>query len=175
MCLRIASALLLLISLPTPALAVDRTEPIHIESDSLDIDDVKGVSAYRGNVVFRQGPNRLWADEIVIYVRDREALEKIEAKGQPARFRVVPETGEEAASGEADLIEYRDAAGIMLLKGHARVRQGGHELAGDVIEYDTAKRTVRGGKQVDAQARERVRVTIQPRQAQPETDASPAP
>ncbi len=164
MFLRIASVWLLAFVVPLTGWALDRTTPIHIESDSLDIDDSRGISTYRGNVLFRQGGSRLWADELVIYLENRQVLERIEARGRPARFKLVPEDeGQAETSGEAALIEYRDEAGVMVLKGQARLLQAGNAFSGEVIEYDTLKRTVRAGKAVDARSEGRVKVTIVPR------------
>ena len=44
------------------AMTGDREQPIHIEADSVDIDDKKGVSIYRGNVRMTQGSIVLTAD-----------------------------------------------------------------------------------------------------------------
>ena len=166
MFLRIVSVWLLALGMPVAGWAMDNTSPIHIESDSLDIDDSRGISTYRGNVVFRQGGSQLWADEIVIYIKNRQRLEKVEALGQPARFKLVPDDKrQEVTTGEAARIEYRDEAGIMLLRGQANLLQAGNVFSGDVIEYDTLKRVVRAGKVVDARSEGRVKVTILPRQA----------
>ncbi len=170
MYLRIVSLCLFVLCAPVTLWALDGTTPIHIESDSLDIDDNRGISTYRGNVVFRQGGSYLWADEIVVYIQNRQALEKIKALGRPARFKLVAESGGGRQSqtetvGEAELIEYRDEAATLLLKGQARLNQAGNRFSGDVIEYDTQKRIVRAGRAVDSESKGRVKVTILPRQA----------
>jgi lipopolysaccharide export system protein LptA len=37
------------------ALSSDREQPINLEADAADIDDLKGISIYTGNVVLTQG------------------------------------------------------------------------------------------------------------------------
>ncbi len=139
-------------------------EPIHIESDSLDIDDGRGISTYRGNVLFRRGDSRLRADEIVIRIDDQQRLDTIEARGAPARFLMEPQGEEEApAEGEARRILYRERDGIMRLEGGARLSQGGNLFSGEVIEFDTVRRIVRAGAAVEGSRGGRVKVVIQPR------------
>jgi len=137
-------------------------EPIFIESDSLNIDDSKGVSVYRGNVNFRQGGASLTADELTIYARQRQEVEKIIAVGSPARFeQLAQKEGEQDSSGEAKRIEYRAADGRVILDGDARFQQGDSYFAGSRVEYDSEKKLVRAGKNVAGEGR--VQIMIQPR------------
>lgn len=151
-----------------PVAVSPRDEPIYIESDSLKIDDAKGISTYQGNVLFRQGMATLKADTLVIQTRNRQEVETIVAKGTPARFdQKSPEAGKDV-SGEALRIEYVAPKALVILDGQARFRQGENQFSGNRIEYEAEKKLVRAGKSVapDGQSG-RVHIVIQPRSAQP--------
>jgi lipopolysaccharide export system protein LptA len=145
-----------------------RDEPIFIESDSLKIDDIKGISTYQGNVSFRQGTATRRADTLVIHSRDRQEVEKIIANGKPAHFEQKSLEPGKDASGEAQRIEYIAPKALLILDGEARFRQGDNQFAGNRIEYESDKKVVRAGKSVaPAGQGGRVQIVIQPRAANP--------
>jgi len=153
---------------PPQAGKEEQDEPIYIESDSLRIDDVKGISTYQGNVLFRQGTASLRADSLSIHTRSRQEVERIIASGgpgAPARFEQRSEEPGKDASGEAQHIEYIAPSGMVILDGQARFRQGDSQFAGNRIEYDSDKKVVRAGKSVAPEGQGRVRIVIQPRGA----------
>lgn len=159
----------------SPVLAEEKKhneEPIFIESDSLKIDDKKGVSTYKGNVTFRQGTASLHADEIVIYTKARQEIEKIIAEGNPAHFEHDAEDDNKDASGEAKRIEYHAVNAIVILDGEARFRQGDNQFAGNRIEYEFDKKLVRAGKSVAPNDEGRVQIMIQPRSANQKPEAA---
>jgi lipopolysaccharide export system protein LptA len=157
-----------------PAEKSQRDEPIYIESDSLSIDDAKGISTYQGNVLFRQGLATLRADTLVIHSRDRQEVEKIVASGAPAHFEQRSEAPNEDALGEAQRIEYIANKALVILDGQARFRQGDNQFAGNRIEYDSDKKVVRAGKSVAPEGG-RVRIVIQPRGTSGDTNRAPNP
>lgn len=160
----IRAVALVLALLPLAHAQDDSEQPIYIESDSLDIDDARGISVYRGNVQFRQGGNQLWADEVKVYSKDRRELDKIIATGKPARFHQSPAPGkEQETNGEAEHIEYQSVQGIVILDTHARLTQGENIFTGNRIVYETERRVVRAGKAADEKVPGRVQVVIQPR------------
>ena len=168
------SLLLLGLCLSSPLLAADgqaaksqRDEPIFIESDSLSIDDVKGISTYQGNVSFRQGSSSLRSDKLVIYSRNRQEVEKIVATGKPAHFDQKSEEPGKDAWGEALRIDYIAAKSLVILDGDARFRQGENQFTGNRIEYESDKKVVRAGKLVAPEGQGRVRIVIQPHTATP--------
>lgn len=165
MWLSVIKGVLLSLALISVAQAqVEAEQPIYIESDSLDIDDTRGVSTYRGNVQFKQGGNQLWADEVMIHSRDRSELDKMVATGKPARFHQAPAPGkDQETNGEADKIEYQALQGVVVLDGRARLSQGSNVFTGNRIEYETQQRLVRAGKAANTKKPGRVQVVIQPR------------
>lgn len=148
---------------------LQRNQPIYIESDSLRIDDAKGVSVYKGNVIFRQGIDSLKADELVIYSEQRQEIKKIVATGRPARFDHDAASAAEKSWGEAESIEYDASSASLVLSGAARFQQGDNQFSGNRIEYDAERKLVKAGKVGAAEGR--VKIVIQPRQgaAQDET------
>lgn len=164
----LAIGLLLVLS---SAVAVEpQPQPIFIESDSLKIDDAKGISLYQGNVVFRQGPDSLKADELVIYAEQRQEVKKIVATGKPARFDHESELAEERSWGEAEKIVYQAQTSRVVLSGGASFQQGDNQFSGNRIEYDADKKLVKAGKNGAGEGR--VQIVIHPRNISEQAPAS---
>lgn len=159
------------VPLTASALTADKQQPIHIEADSVFIDDAKGTALYRGNVHFTQGSTQLQAEEVTVYSADRQKVAKVVANGNPATFRQRPDKQEEDMRGQAAHIEYFADGEIVILEKDAHLWQGKSEFAGSRIEYDTAKETVKALKAPTDEGR--VQVIIQPRQ--PAGAAAPSP
>src|SRR3569833_2142230 len=137
------------------ALSSDKEQPIHIEADSVVIDDARGVATYRGNVHYSQGSAHLNADEVIVYSADRKQVDKVEAKGSPATFRQRPDNKNEER---------------IVLETDAHLWQCQNEFTGDRIEYRSNEEVVKALKAPDSKSR--VQVVIQPR---PSNGAAPAP
>ena len=152
------------------ALSSDKQQPIHIEADSVVIDDAHGTAIYRGNVHYSQGSTHLEAQAVTVYSTDRQKVDKVVADGDPAKFRQRPDNQDQDMRGQAGHIEYFAAAERVILEKDAHLWQGKNEFAGSRIEYDTAKQMVKALKSGDEAGR--VQVIIQPRS---QTPASPAP
>lgn len=144
------------------ALSSDREQPIHIEADSVEIDDVEHVSTYTGNVRYEQGTIRLTAQEVTLYYDENRELKRFQAEGDPAKFRQRPDGQEEDMRAHAALIEYFAATERIVLRRNAHVWHQGNEFAGDLIEYDAADNMVKARKAESGE--DRVQVIIQPKQ-----------
>lgn len=166
---RVGLAVGLALVLTTAVAAEPELQPIYIESDSLTIDEAKGVSVYQGRVIFRQGPDSLKADKLVIYAEQRQQIKKIIATGKPARFEHQAELAEERSWGEAEKIVYEAQSSRVVLNGEARFQQGDNQFSGNLIEYDAEKRLVKAGKSGGGEGR--VQIVIHPRKR---TDEAPA-
>ncbi len=136
-------------------------QPIYIESDSLKIDETKGVSVYKGRVIFRQGPDSLKADELVVYTEQRQQIKKIVATGTPALFEHQAGLAEERSWGQAEKIVYDAQASRIVLQGKAHFQQGENQFTGNLIEYDAGKKLVKAGKNIGGEGR--VQIVIYPR------------
>jgi lipopolysaccharide export system protein LptA len=149
-----------------------KKQPIYIESDSLNIDDAKGISTYTGNVVFRQGADTLHADELVIYSEQRKELKRVVAKGKPARFDHVDELPSQTSWGEAGEIEYLADKSLLILNGDARFQQGDNQFSGNHIEYDSERKLVKAGSN-GGNGAGRVQIVIHPDKGDAETQDTP--
>lgn len=165
---------LLFIPFIAMALPADRQQPIKINSDTADIDNKKGVSVYRGDVVMTQGTTRITGDIITIYTKGREVTKVIAQgnnKGRAYYEELQPgEQGTVQAWGYT--IRY-DVNGdqIELIK-NAQLSQKGDTFKGEKINYNLAQQTVNAKGTPNKGESGRVQMVIQPKQKQ-STDAKP--
>ena len=145
----------------------DRTQPINISADHVEIDDQQGVSRYSGAVKYSQGTMHLDADTATIY-SDQRVMKRFVANGSPARYRQVTDTEGVEIRAHADEIEYLADSEHLLFRGSAHLWRGGDEFAGNLIEYDARNDVV--SAHGDESGEGRVQVVIQPRR---ETDTPP--
>jgi lipopolysaccharide export system protein LptA len=164
---------LVLFYLPTEllALSTDREQPIELEADTADIDDLKGISIYTGNVILIQGSMVIKAYQLTLYNDNNKDLEKAVAVGNNkklATFKQRPEgKNQDLRARSKTMIYFLKKDKIHLLK-KAHVWQAGDTFSGDKIIYDTKNETVVASSQKDKQGKPikdggRVRVTIQPK------------
>ena len=164
-CRGLALALAWAVATPAWALSSDRDQPIELEADSARIDERTGVSVYTGNVKLIQGSRRLDADRLTVE-RTAEG-DRLVAEGRPATFSQQPDDKPEPVEGRALHIDYHTGQEQVILTGEAEVWQGGNRFASERIVYDASSDTVRGGQaSPGSQPGERVRITIQPQQAE---------
>ena len=145
----------------------DKTQPINIAADHVEIDDQQGVSRYNGAVKYSQGTMHLEADTTTVY-SDQRVLKRFVANGSPARYRQLTDTEGVEIRAHADEIEYLADTERLLFRGNAHLWRGGDEFAGNLIEYDARNDVV--SAHGDDTGEGRVQVVIQPRR---ETDTPP--
>lgn len=165
----------LLLAGPALAERADRGKPINLESDRVQVDDVRKTSVFEGNVVMTQGTLSLRADRVLLR-QDKDGHQYGSASGNPATFRQKREGVNEHIEGEAERIEYDGKLDRVEFFNRARLkREPADEVRGNYISYDSRTEyfTVTGGS-AGSGPEGRVRAVIQPRQAAvPET--APAP
>lgn len=152
------SAGLLWLILSAPAPAQDREQPIRIQSDTATLDDQRGISVYRGNVIVTQGELVIHSDLLTVHTPGR-ALTRMEAEGAPVRLRTVTEDGREVRA-EARHMDYLADDRHVVLTGEVRIWQAEDEFRGERIVYNLERETL------DASSGEtgRVEVIITPRE-----------
>ncbi len=157
--------LLLCIPINLMALANDSKQAINLEADSADIDDLKGISVYTGNVILTQGSMVIKSSKLTIHLDKNKDLEKavsIGSKKKLATFKQRPEGKKTDFFARAEtMIYYLQKDKIHLLK-QAYINQDGDTFSGDKIIYDTKKETVAANSSKKS-SHSRVRVTIQPK------------
>lgn len=150
----------LLTSASAWSLPDDRNQPITIDADSAERDELAGTTTYAGRVEMAQGSMRIQADKIVIY-NTKDKVSKIVASGQPAQYEQKPNDSEGKVIATANILEYRlDQESLKLIE-KASLKQEGTSLSGSRIEYDVRKSVVKAGS--DQTQNQRVRMVIPPK------------
>ncbi|MCH9049309.1 MAG: lipopolysaccharide transport periplasmic protein LptA, partial [Proteobacteria bacterium] len=149
------SILLLFISLfftaDTWALSTDKDQPIEIEADYADLDNEKGVTIYRGNVVLTQGTVRMTGDTMTVYFMDGD-LDTLIMEGKPARYRQLPDNSKIYDEAEALRMEYYELKSLVILIDKASFKQEGLSFSGNRIEYDTEHSRVKARGSIKQQS-----------------------
>ena len=146
------------------ALASDRNKPIEVESDSADIDNKKGVSVYRGDVVMTQGTTRITGDVITVYSKKSEVT-KVIAEGKKNRAYYEEEQDKEQGTLQAwgYTINYDMPNDSIELIKNAELAQKGDTFKGENIHYNLALQTVSAKGKPQEGRQGRVKMVIQPK------------
>lgn len=168
-----ALSLALLTAMPARAEKADRDKPVHVESDTLKVDDAKQTAVYEGNVVLTQGTLLLTSDRLDVR-QDERGFTSGEAHGltKPAYFRQKQEARDQYVEGVGKRIDYDGVTDIVKLIGNARLKRGDEEVRGNLIIYDAKAETYRAVGAEQASGPGRVRAVIKPKrkEASPATD-----
>ncbi|MCO6441481.1 MAG: lipopolysaccharide transport periplasmic protein LptA [Nitrococcus mobilis] len=142
----------------------DRDQPIKLSANQAEIDNVKGVSVYRGDVVLTQGTLRITGEVMhIYYAPDSRALDRIIVEGHPATYRELPEGESEYVHAKAPRMEYYETGPrrIRLLQG-ATLWQGSNTFRGNQVVYDIEADHVEAHSGKDKT--KRIHITIYPNQ-----------
>jgi lipopolysaccharide export system protein LptA len=113
---------------------LDRSQPVEITSDRLDLDQAAGTAVFAGSVKVGQGTLRLAADRVeVFYVSGADGANG-EVQRLVARGNVTLSNGAEAA--EADEAVYEVAAGTVDMQGDVLLTQGRNALSSQKLRID---------------------------------------
>ena len=155
--------LILLATLPGAALALstDRDQPVHIEADRGELDDVKGVTIYEGRVVVTQGSIKITGDRVVLHYDDQRDISRAEAVGKPATYQQLSDGESEPLKARALRMDYQVKDGVIDLYDDASVVQTGNSLFGSRITYDTVNERVKASR--SGSGEDRVRVILTPK------------
>ena len=85
-CSLLLTFILFFIPVSLMALSSDRSQPIDLEADSADIDDLKGISIYTGNVILTQGSMVIKSSKLTLYTNKDRELEKAIAVGSDKKL-----------------------------------------------------------------------------------------
>jgi len=155
----------LILSHHSMALSSDKDEPIELEADSADLNDKKGISVYRGNVILTQGSTQLHADTLTLFHNKQHKLTKVESLGSPARFKQRPDNQKNDVKAKAGKIIYYVKKEVVHLYDNASFWQEKNSFRGDKIIYDTKNDIVKASSKKTSdgkiQSGGRVKVTIQ--------------
>ncbi len=164
-----------LLLLPLPLLAAkaataDKPAPITIEADQLELDQGKGTSLYRGNVVLQRGAMQIKADTITIHTTGRQ-LEWVQAKGSPVYLDQEATADAGPMHAEAAQMEYQPQNEVVKLQGNAHLWRDGNEFSGEQIRYNLKRQLVKASGAKDGESR--VRVLLQPESTEQNSEEKP--
>ena len=154
------------LSLNCHALSSDKDKPMTIEADSVDIDDKKGLTVYRGNVDVRQGTLHVTGDTLVIEKVDG-TVKIVTVVGKPATYKQRPDNKPQDVTARARKLQVYPQRDLVRLERNASVNQEGNVYKGNIIEYDNKNDVIKmkgniGATDTGKKAKGRVRMTIQP-------------
>ncbi len=151
-----------LLFLASPAASA---EPIDLDADEAEIDNVRGVSVYTGNVVLTRGFRRITGDRMTVYLKrdddGGQALDRVVVEGEPAVYNQQATDDQRAVEAEAPRMEYY-ASGperVVLLEG-AKLVQGRNTFSGERIEYKVVEDVVNA--RGEPETGRRVQITLFP-------------
>ena len=126
----------------------DRSLPIEIEADSLEVQQNKQLAIFVGNVNAIQGSLRLRAETLKVHYASGQGAEP----GEGQSIRKIDAIGQVFFSTETETVEgdegvYDVLAGIITLKGDVRLTRGESIIRGDrvVLNLETGMSTVESG------------------------------
>jgi lipopolysaccharide export system protein LptA len=142
------------------ALTTDKDQDIEIEADSAELDDKKGITIYRGNVIVIQGSMRITGDIMTVTYIENGELDTVIVEGKPAHYRQLPDNKDIYDEAEALRMEYYVLKNFIVLINEALVTQEGLRFSGNRIEYDTVLSQVKArGKTKTVKESDKTRAT----------------
>ena len=118
----------------------DSDQPVTIESDFAESNQVTGLTEYSGNVIMRQGSVSIEAEKVTIFYKDSK-VNRILSLGQPATYRHQPNINEGVVVANGEVIEYLLGEDKINLQKNASLARNGTLVTGDLIVYDINKGT----------------------------------
>ena len=119
------------------SLSTDKDQPIEVEADEAELDDMNDVSIYRGNVVVRQGSIHMTGEVMTVYSKGGDELDYIIIEGSPATYKQLPDNSSVYDQAKAMRMEYHETKNLVILIRDAWVKQDTSTLVGERIEYNT--------------------------------------
>lgn len=146
---------------PVWAERADRDKPVHIEADTVRMDDLQKVAVYEGKVILTQGTLRVQADRVEVR-QDAQGFLTGTALGKPVHFRQRLDGRGDWVDAWANRVEYDARKAQVRLIGEAFLKKGEEELRGDLITYDARSELYQASGGLPGQKPGRVRAVIMP-------------
>lgn len=155
------------------ALPSDKSETIRGSADNLTVDQKNGVATYTGSVEIRQGSLIIKADSIVIHTNTDGGVEKMIAKGSPAKFQQQPDEAQGIVTAAAKQITYTPNNEHLVLIEDASVEQNGAVMSGPHIDYDLVKEVMKAEGSTKGEG-QRIEIIIPPKSSNPDGSQAPS-
>lgn len=130
---------LLLITL-SPSSYATKQQILDIKAQYLLLNEKKGISQYKGNVLLTKNTLTIKADTVTLFYKNKK-LTKALITGSPADLQHQPDN-EAKVHSQANKMEFYVNEDRLVLKGNAFVDQGNRHFSGENIEYDTRQRII---------------------------------
>ena len=114
----------------------DRTKPVNIEANSVDMDDIHKIGIYQGDVVLTQGTLVLHANKLEVH-QNGDGFSTAVAYGNPVSFRQKQDGSDEYIEAYADRIDLDNQQNTVLLTGNAKLKKGADVLHANTMFYNT--------------------------------------
>lgn len=138
------------------ALPSDRSQPVAVEADRVELDQRANRSIYTGQVRIRQGTMVLTGEQVVAEHDSKGgAIRQVTAQGSPATYEQVLKPGDPPVHARARRMIYNAQQQTLHLIGDAFVSQDTNTMAGNDILYNLAT------NHMVAQGSENKRIRIQ--------------
>ena len=118
----------------------NRNETIAVNADYAELNEITGLTEYRGNVVIRQGTTMINADRVIIYYKD-DKVSRISCTGAPASYQQSSAIDDTLMIARAETVEYLVFENVINLTSNASLTRNGTSIKGDTINYDLTKGT----------------------------------
>lgn len=142
----IVPIILLFFSAASYALPTDSQQPIHVQADTADLDNAKGILVYRGNVIITQGSMKVMGQVVTITRNKNGGIDIMTSQGNPAYYEQRPSIDDPIVRSYAKTIQYQVAKKLVILTDNAKVIQKNNVFTGDKIVYDTSRKLISAGK-----------------------------
>ena len=134
---------------------------------------------YEGNVTLTQGSLRIEAEQLLLF-RNGDQLERVTARGTPARYEQIISDGDSLTRAHGERIDYMAVQREILIEGNARLEQDGNQFSGEQIRYDMLRDTISaqgGDSKPGEEGKQRIKVILQPQTSQEQgvSDSSNSP
>lgn len=136
-------AVALFVPAAATALSTDQAQRIEIEADAGELDDVRNINTYNGDVIVTQGSIRITGDRMTVHYNDENQVDTLVMEGRPATYRQLPDNSDTYDEAQAQRMEYQKLNNLVILLNDARVKQTSASFSGDRIEYDSANSRVK--------------------------------
>jgi lipopolysaccharide export system protein LptA len=159
-------SLLFAFSAPGWSLSIDKNKPMTIEADSVEMDDKKGITVYRGNIDVKQGTLHVTGNTLVIE-RAEGKVKTVTVVGKPARYSQRPDNKKTNVIATARKLQIYPKRDLIRLERKAKITQEGDVFTGNIIEYDNKNNIIKAKGQISktdtgGASTGRIRMTIQP-------------
>lgn len=143
----------LLLSAPFVGAAVsDNQQPLHITSDTFNLNYQSGIATYNGHVLVIQGSRQLSGDQLLIERNPSGQVSKITLYGKPAKFTGLAEPNKPLVHAQALTMVYEPLKNLFTLEHDALIEQNGNISKAPKIIYNTKTEDVSTVQSQDARS-----------------------